>query len=359
MSKPKNKVKFLPLSEILNNRRLRKKLRPEYIEACRFFSAPLIDRTETLDAGIEFEVIDRLKDFAVSAKSFSEICGERAKFICEKSFAKNRKIQILWSGGIDSTLALVSIIKELEQHDDCKRLEILLSKDSITEYPTFFRDVIEKKLNYILFEPPIYDYLDAEKIIVTGEHGDQLFGSDKVQHFIITNQAFRPFEEILPIVIARKLGSAKSVDQIISYLMPQIEKSPVKIETLFDFLWWMNFSLKWQHVSLRMFYEEGNEKFLLDENFLHFFSAKDFQNWSISNHESKIKQTWKSYKYVAKECIFDFHKDENYLLNKEKEQSLKDAIILQPSLLRFIKRPLRKLFSVGTQAARLQAFEKR
>lgn len=344
MSNSRNKIKFLPLNEILNNRRLRKKLRSEYIEACKFFSAPLIDRTETLDAGIEFEVIDRLKDFSVSEKSFSEICDERAKFICEKALAESRKIQILWSGGIDSTLALVSIVKELEERGDFEPLEILLSKESIAEYPTFFADLIEKKLNYVLFDPPIYDYLDAEKIIVTGEHGDQLFGSDKAQHFVITNQAFRPFEEILPIVIARKLGSAKTVDSIISFLSPQIEKSPVKIETLFDFLWWMNFSLKWQHVSLRMFYEDGSEKFSLDENFLHFFSAKDFQNWSISNHKSKIKKTWKSYKYVAKECIFEFHKDENYLLNKEKEQSLKDAIISQPSFFRFIKRPFKRLF---------------
>jgi hypothetical protein len=338
------KITFLPLDSILNNRRLRKRLRPEYIAACRFFSAPLIDRTETLDAGIEFEILDRLKDFSVSEKSFSRICAERAEAICKKSFEENRKIQILWSGGIDSTLALVSIFRELEKREKLEYLEILLSKESVAEYPTFFRDVIEKRLNYIFFEPPIYDFLDAEKIIVTGEHGDQIFGSDKAQHFIITNQAFRPFEEILPFVIARKLGSTKSVDALISYLTPQIEKSPVKIKTLFDFLWWMNFSLKWQHVSLRMFYSDEAERFSLDKNFLHFFSAKDFQNWSISNHKFKIKQTWKSYKYIAKECIFDFHKDENYLLNKEKEQSLKDAIISPPDFSGFIKRPLKKLF---------------
>ncbi len=333
----------MSLKSILTDRRLKKCLRPEYIEVCRFFSAPLIDRTKTLDAGIEFEILDRLNDFSETEKSFSEICAERAAFITRKSLEENRKIQILWSGGIDSTLALVSIFKSLEKRKDLNRLEIILSNESIAEYPTFFRDVIEPKLNYVLFTPPIYDFLDEKKIIVTGEHGDQIFGSDKAQHFVLTNQAFRPFEELLPIVIARKLGSTKSVDKLISYLMPQIEKSPVKIETLFDFLWWMNFSLKWQHVSLRMFYEEASEKFSLDKNFLHFFSAKDFQNWSVSNHEFKIKETWKSYKYVAKECIYDFHKDENYLLNKEKEQSLKDAIISRTSFFRFIKRPFKKL----------------
>ena len=332
------------MNSILGDRRLRKILRPEYIAACRFFSAPLIDRTETLDAGIGFEILDPLNDFSVSEKSFSAICAERAEAICKKSFVENRKIQLLWSGGIDSTLALVSIYKALEKCDGLENLEILLSIDSVAEYPAFFRDVIENNLTHIFFEPPIYDFLDERKIIVTGEHGDQLFGSDKVQHFMMTNQAFRPFEEILPFVIARKLGSTKSVDAILSYLAPQIEKSPVKIETLFDFLWWMNFSLKWQHVSLRMFYADETMRFSLDKNFVHFFSAKDFQNWSISNHDLKIKKTWKSYKYIAKECIFDFHKDENYLLNKEKEQSLKDAIISQPDFLGFIKRPFKRWF---------------
>ncbi len=323
---------------------MRKKLRPEYVAACRFFAAPLIDRTETLDAGIEFEVLDPLKDFSETEKSFSAICAERAETICQKSFEENRKIQLLWSGGIDSTLALVSIFRELEKRDSLHHLEVLLSNESIAEYPAFFRDVIEQKLKYVLFAPPIYDFLDERKIVVTGEHGDQLFGSDKAHHFINTGQAFRPFEEILPFVIARKLGSTESVDAIISYLTPQIERSPVKIKTLFDFLWWMNFSLKWQHVSLRMFYADETRRFSLDKNFVHFFSAKDFQAWSISNHDLKIKKTWKSYKYIAKECIFDFHKDENYLLNKEKEQSLKDAIISQPDLFGFIKRPFRKLF---------------
>ena len=251
LSVSENKVTFLPLKSILNDRRLRKRLRPEYVAACRFFSAPLIDRTGTLDAGIEFEVLDRIENFTKTNKTFARICAERAAFIAQKSSEENRKIQILWSGGIDSTLALVSIFKELEKCDELNRLEIVLSKESIAEYPAFFRDVIEHKLKYVLFDPPIYDFLDAKKIIVTGEHGDQLFGSDKAQHFVMTNQAFRPFEEILPLVIARKLGSNKSVDAIISYLAPQIEKSPVKIETLFDFLWWMNFSLKWQHVSLQ------------------------------------------------------------------------------------------------------------
>jgi hypothetical protein len=340
-----NKISFLPLSAILGDSRTRKRLRPEYREACRFFLSPLIDRTETLECGVDFDILDALDDFSRTDKNFGEICRERAAFIVRKAARENMKIQILWSGGIDSTLALVSLFRKLEKSKEISRLEVLLSRESIEEYPSFFADIIEPNLKFVLFKPPIYKYLDANKIIVTGEHGDQIFGSDKARHFVVTKQAFRPFEEILPVVIARKLGSAKSVDSIIEFLAPQVKKSPVKIKTLFDYLWWMNFSLKWQHVSLRMIYATESANLRLDENIIHFFSAKDFQNWSISNHERKIKSSWKSYKYIAKECIFDFHEDENYLINKEKEQSLKDAIISSPTLVDFLRRPLRKIIS--------------
>ena len=343
MSNSNNKIKFLPLNAILGDRRLKKRLRPEYVEACRFFSSPLIDRTGTLESGVDFDVLDALDDFSETDKNFAEICDERATFIAQKAIRQNRKIQLLWSGGIDSTLALVSLFKELEKREELQRLEVLLSKESIEEYRSFFEEVIRKKLNYILFNPPIYSRLDTKKIIVTGEHGDQIFGSDKARHFVITKQAFRPYTEILPCVIARKLGSDKSVDAIISYLEPQIKKSSVPVKTLFDYLWWMNFSLKWQHVSLRMIYSMENINLSLDENIIHFFSAKDFQNWSVKHHDKKIKNSWKSYKYVAKEYIFDFHRDENYLINKEKEQSLKDAIVSSPTLITILKRPFRKL----------------
>lgn len=333
-----NKIKFLPLGGILNDRRLRKRLRPEYVAACRFFSAPLIDRTATLDAGLDFDVLDPLGTIPKTERSFGEICAEAGEQIARKASAENKKIQLLWSGGIDSTLALVSVLKALKTRGELYRLEVLLSKDSINEYPDFFRDVIEPELRYVLFTPPIYSFLDAEKLVVTGEHGDQIFGSDKAQHFVITKQAFRPYREILPLVIERKLGSARAAAAVIEYLAPQVERSPVPVETLFDYLWWMNFSLKWQHVSLRMLNGERREGFSLGENFVHFFSGRSFQAWSVSNHGSKIKDTWKSYKYVAKELIYDFHADEHYLLNKEKEQSLKDAIITEKSFIGFLKR---------------------
>lgn len=343
MSDRKEKFQHLSLGEILKDRRLKKRLRPAYIEACRFFACPLVDRTETLDCGVDFEVLDKLENLAPTEKSFKQICDERAKTIFHQAFAENQKIQMLWSGGIDSTLALVSLYKVLRDAGELQRLEILLSEESIAEYPSFYENVIQPNLKYTVFTPPIYDYLDARKIIITGEHGDQLFGSDKAKYYILAGEAFRPYQEILPFMIARKFGSEKSVNPVMDFLAAQIKKSPIEIVTLFDYLWWLNFSLKWQHVALRLIASAPDAKLALGENLIHFFSAQDFQSWSISNHYYKIKKTWSSYKFAAKECIYDFHPDRNYLLHKEKEASLKDAILESPTVFDYIKRPFRNL----------------
>ncbi|PKV53177.1 hypothetical protein ATE84_5313 [Aquimarina sp. MAR_2010_214] len=65
----------------------------------------------------------------------------------------------------------------------------------------------------------------------------------------------------------------------------------------------------------------------LESTVFHFFKSTNFQKWSMSNHNCKIKKEWNSYKYVAKEYIYKFHQDDFYLIKKEKEQSLKEVLV--------------------------------
>lgn len=44
--------------------------------------------------------------------------------------------------------------------------------------------------------------------------------------------------------------------------------------------------------------------------------------WSMTNQHLKIKKNWSSYKFSAKELIYEFTQDENYLYNKMKIGSL-------------------------------------
>ncbi|WP_338759695.1 hypothetical protein WAF17_12150 [Bernardetia sp. ABR2-2B] len=318
---------FLPLSKLLRNPFYYRKCKKEYLAACRFFGCTLIDRTQTLDIGhLKFKVLDPLYDFQKTELSFKQISLLRAKQLLTFAQETDKRICLLWSGGIDSTVALVALIQVAQEKGNLDNLEVLLSAESINEFPNFFEQVIQSKINYTLYQPPLYPLLeDKTKIFITGEHGDQLFGSDKAKYYVLSEDAFKPYPNILPFMIGRKLGTEKHTQKMLDFLVPQIKKSPFPIDTLYDYLWWMNFSQKWQHVSLRLI--SKSEGLILGQDMIHFFSSSEFQSWSISNHPLKIDRAWNTYKKVAKAFIHDFFEDEEYFLYKEKEPSLKDAIV--------------------------------
>ncbi|PHN07288.1 hypothetical protein CRP01_06565 [Flavilitoribacter nigricans DSM 23189 = NBRC 102662] len=314
----------------MGNWRIRRKAHPLYLQACRFFSCTLIDRTGMLDCGLPFRIIDPIGTLETGTKSFDRICEERAASIVAQS--TGRRITVLWSGGIDSTVALIALRNCLGELGEKHRLHVLLSKESITEFPGFFRDEIDGRLDYSRMQTNIYDAIRPEDINVTGEHGDQLFGSDKLKYAVQTGQAFRPYPDVLFYYISRKLGTTKHSESLIRYLQPQVDAAPVAIRTYYDYLWWMNFSLKWQYVSLRLRYGLDPGKYELGDNLIHFFRAPDFQAWSLANPDQKIRRAWPSYKFIAKEFIHRHYPNEDYLLYKEKEQSLKEVIVRSGSM---------------------------
>lgn len=325
LSAPNTPIYYLSKKQLFRQRKWRKRANPIYLQTCKFFGATLIDRTETLETGIPFQVLDSIRHLSQTGVSFASICQQRAAEIAHTT--SNRPIRVLWSGGIDSTVALIALIKELRAQDQLHRLKVLLSQESIQEFPSFFHEEIEHKLPFDLITTTIYDHIRDDEVSVTGEHGDQLFGSDKLKYAVQTGEAYRPYEDVLPYFISRKLGTEKHTQAIIDYIQPQLAHSPVTLSTYYDYLWWMNFSLKWQNVSLRLIDGLGKAPDVLGKTFFHFFRSLEFQNWSISNHDKKIKQEWNSYKYIAKQYIHDFHPDEEYLAFKEKEPSLKEVLV--------------------------------
>ena len=338
-----SKLYFLSKKQ-LYSRSTKRLANPLYLKSCAFFGALLVDRTGTLDTGLDFTVIDSIPQLSTEL-SFEEICEIRAKEICDLS---EGKLKVLWSGGIDSTVALISLINELGQRDQLTRLVVLLSEESVIEFGNFYQNVIIPELNIEWVKSTIYESILPDEVIVTGEHGDQLFGSDKLKIPVITGDAYRNHEEVLEFLISRKLGTDTYTTDLIEYLKPQIAKAPFPIHSLFDYFWWMNFSLKWQNVSMRLVEGLDRNVEALDTTVFHFFRSELFQQWSIANHDSKIKGDWKTYKYVAKEYIHKHFPDEEYLYQKEKEPSLKEVLVADKefSLLRLPAKIYRSLTTV-------------
>lgn len=294
----------------------------------KFFGCALIDRTETLQPGFPYRVIDPIPAQRPGLPALDELCDARGAELLSESEREDRELRVLWSGGIDSTAALVALLRAAERSGGGDRIRVFLSAQSIEEHRWFFHRVIEPNLAYHRIET-VSDALDPDSLIVTGEHGDQIFGSALAADYLkkkyrlrrVAPQLFEPWRDLLPVVFCRRLNFDEALEAE-GFLLPQLAHSPVPLRTLFDVLWWINFSMKWQTVTLRLPTYRPEHYRTLIGCMRHFFRHDDFQRWSLANHESKIGKKWKSYKMPLKRYINDYFDDPDYLKNKLKIGSL-------------------------------------
>lgn len=280
-------------------------------EIVRGGAAPAIDRTGTLEHPLRYANLDPIPDIVGFNKTFEEVCMERAQEI----LSKDGLIDVYWSGGIDSTCALVSLLMCTEDHD---RITVRFEKDALDEYPWFFENCIKNKLNYEILNDFVYrSYRLKDNITVTGEMGDQIFGS------ISAGKIFDDMDSDWSIIFDSDLHfeDPKVREEIVDGMRLQTAAAPLPIKSVFDFYWWVVFSLKWQIAYYRCFawlpLEGANMS-----NLQPFFYSDDFQRWSIVNHDLKIKDTWESFKFVSKDVIYKYTKDPVYRDTKLKEASL-------------------------------------
>ena len=108
----------------------------------------LADRTSIVQLPFRTEIIQKhvMPDFStIESLSLEECCSKKA----HELLSDNSPIYLLYSGGIDSTLALVSLIKAGIRKD---QLTVVCNTDSIRENPTFFYTHIKSKFKLMSSE---------------------------------------------------------------------------------------------------------------------------------------------------------------------------------------------------------------
>ncbi len=246
--------------------------------------------------------------------TWSEICQARAQELLKLN---RRHYYLGYSGGIDSTGMLVAILQTWPTQD-LDRVTVLMTHHSILENPSFFNQHIAKLKFKTWFQDVSKRLLEEDALLITGELGDQLFGSDLIMgaiQFFGDSSPSRPFS-VIPEFLNHKLqhkgeevGSA-----VFEHFLPIAEESPFPLRTVHDFLWWLNFTQKWQHVKLRYFeLKSWDLNATYGKHYVTFYDTVDFQLWSLHNHDLKIRDTWSSYKFTIKEFIYDFTKDPDHL----------------------------------------------
>jgi hypothetical protein len=208
----------------------------------------------------------------------------------------------------------------------------------VLENPSFYRQHVHERFTIHPIGQPVSAYLDPGFLNVTGEHGDQVFGSHLVHTYVEGGVAHMDYLDVLPQVIEERLGDRRSVARVMRYLEPQIAQAPQPILTLFDYMWWMNFSMKWQEVTLRLPVFCGEQAEAVYRSLRHFFRDSRFQAWSLATANVRTVLTWDRYKDPAKQYILAYTGDLDYYLHKEKEDSLRNVMVRQEEKQAFRRR---------------------
>lgn len=244
---------------------------------------------------------------------------------------------VFWSGGIDSTLILCSILKNW---DNIENISIVLNQNSIEENPKMYEQHIKNRIKIVNTN----DFLDKKihftnrDLYVSGDLGDPL----------ITFDGYQNFRKMFPGICDEpwKTNTQKIIDYFNHgqktnngrYALYRVIKSFTNAQihpvTVHDFFWWINFNWGWDDFIFLWSYHdidyELDLKQFVEENMFHYFNTNDCQNWAVGLIGTGETNKDNISKYPFKQYIYDFNHDLDYFKYKDKEFSgIKNRQMLQ------------------------------
>jgi len=301
----------------------------------------LLDRTGTIRTPMKTVSTFPMPKFRIFPQSLEEVCNARAQELLNRADALGVRLYLFYSGGIDSTLMLISIFKHASS-EQRNNITILLTEASILENPNFFHEHIRGK--FALEVSTMFPYLLGTKgLFVGAEQNDLVFGSDFLRPFIKKRgleKLLQPYDRDLVIShFTDRLEDTPDAATEATFYMELFERlkdrAPMPIRSNFDFFWWVSFCLKWQFISVRMlaFTADRNASLITKDYvrnyYTHFYDTGEFQLWSMNNLDKRIRDDWKTYKWPCKDIIYEYTKDADYRDNKTKKGSLFSLLVRQ------------------------------
>lgn len=241
-------------------------------------AAPIVDRTGTLPAPLDIAITHPMPGPG-RAVNFHDLMAARAAELV----ARGKPIIVYWSGGIDSTAALVALLKAGVKDVG---LTVRMSRFSPSEFTSFFDAHLRSQDGLAIEWIGACAHLSLTRedlqthTVVTGELGDQLFGSVCYRYYTPAGTRIlpaiddcdcdhlwidglvpkgtwllflEPWEKafMAPFMPGERpstgyLENHRSAEAVVDYLRPLMAKCPFEVRNAFDAWWWINFTCKWQ-----------------------------------------------------------------------------------------------------------------
>jgi len=245
-------------------------------------------------------------------KSFYQVSEER----CKELLSFNKPINVMWSGGLDSTYALLLLHHFANDKD---QVRVYGTYNSIIESGDFFDRRIKNNIKYdISIATSNGNKYNEDAIYVSGMCGNQLFGP--------TDNMFANGDRAL---FHHTLGTPATIyesyednidPELIQFLKPAIDASPRKIETVADLRWYCIFNLDWYTAIYEHTILLGEER----ASRIHgFFNTDDFQRWAITTKEpfTKIRGNANTHRWQMRQILDEVFGESHYAKNITKKIS--------------------------------------
>lgn len=293
------------------------------------------------------------------ADRLSDIADQRALELNQIAKDQNKRILIMWSGGIDSTMVVSSFIKNLSAAD-LQNVSVVLTLNSIMENYNFYRTQLAGRVNCVSWLTVNFTNEFLEKnIVLHGDPGDCLFGPSisMYKDLMPERKHLEPFTKHLDTIA--KTIEERNKEAVLKFNVPGVGKwyadritrnleevSPDGIVNVADWWWWHYINFKWQYSIMRPVLRRKTDGFellpLTTENIQSycknsFFNTDRFQQWSYSNLPYHVGNDRTNHKKQAKDYIYELDKDDVYRTHKTKIESVP---VYDDSAYFITKRPL-------------------
>lgn len=249
--------------------------------------------------------------------SFSDICDNRSLEILEQA-TNYEKVYCFYSGGLDSTTLLTSILKNWNTQD-LEKLIVVLNEHSIGEYPLFYETYIKDKLNTIstnLFYSSQL-LMNEKHLYVTGEPGGYTLAPICLKKYdsLYPNSYLQDWQSNKDKLILFYDNNINVFEEICSLL-------PKHFVTVFDFLFWVTFnynytaSLYYLPIMIGKLDAGVDVKSWVSNNNISYYNTVDFQNWAMYTPTDVKIGTIDEIKLPMRKYILDFTNDMSYYLTK-------------------------------------------
>ena len=291
-------------------------------------------------------------------KTFEEVTNEQACKI-KAGIQSGKKYSLMYSGGMDSTLVAVALMKNLTK-EELQSVVICASMHSIIENPNFWREHIYGKFKILDSNEHLYDdYINMGYTPITADEGDCILGTSiglqlyhnydyfvslmdpavqgnllKLKYKIADGSVhYTAYKDILVRYFA--IGESDYELEFGKLLYEKYHRnvitSSVPIYSLHDFFWWLIFNVKYLNCSVRgaIYYNSSLPIEQTINSIENWFNAPGYQYWSMVNNNNglKIRNTLASYKYIQRKYIYDFDKNDWYFHFKTKLESMSNLSI--------------------------------